>query len=159
MARPILDSLVQSKAMDASLYLDIVSNTNYIGNVETGKPKITLEDSKLGLSTEHITAALASKYAAVKSDEPGTLTFKLDGGEKVVPVTGKELSMLKALAVEQISLHSEYSEIVTGLFWQLLKKVAFGEGGEMPFTMPVDASKLRTVVTNRFAEYILNEVQ
>ena len=158
MARPILDTVVQRNIQSASAYLDVMSNIMYTGSVSTDKPKITLEEAKFGLNVESIISPLENKYMAIQLEEDGVIVIREGEEEKTLPATKEQLTMLKALAVEQVSLCDEYSAIVADLFWQLFYKVAFKKGVNEPFKMPVDASRLRTVVTSNYSDYITRKV-
>ena len=158
MSRTMLDDIVRNNAIAASVFLDDIANTTYIGTVQTNKPKITLEESQYGIGDESVTAQLEVKFNAMKSDEDGYIIFRTNDKEKKVHATGEQIAMLKALAVEQINLCNEYSEIVSDMFWQLLWHITQG-GTDMPFKLPVDASKLRTEVVCRFSEFIMKQLK
>lgn len=160
MERNILDDIVYHNVLKGPASINILKDSGYSGSVDSTPKKVKFESSKLGLPVESTCKRFRNlvEMFGPKSGECELCVYDKDETEAVtVSIPNIKMRVLKALCYEQLSISEEYSMIIAGLYYDLVKCI-LDRQEFMGFEITDDMSGLEKTLRKHFGECILSLV-
>ena len=154
MSRKILDDIATQRVYENANKCDIriLVDPKYQGSVLNKQVRVTLSKPKLGVEKVPIFESLLSKFEILGPREGDCyIVFEYGQDTKTFKVSSSQLRLLKALALEQVSQSSLYSEIIYQLFGKYLLSLITGK----PMQFDVEnATPLKAIFMKEFISIV-----
>lgn len=159
--RPVYDDCVREKLQSSDTYKDYLESVEvYQKDVNTTLPRVELNRSSTGLIKKDASCTfkviLSQLSKESKDVTPGVINY-IDNGKimRSYPASLKEIRVLKALAIAQISYSKEFADAMGFIFMLLFKDITTGTK-EHTWKLEVDLTKMQEVVFESTTKYIDN---
>lgn len=160
MERSILDDIVYRNVLKGSAIINVLEDSGYSGVVDSAQKKVKFESSKLGLPVESPCKRFRNlvEMFGPKSGECELCVCDKDETAAVtVSIPNIKMRVLKALCYEQLSISEEYSRIIAGLYYDLVKCI-LDRQEFTGFEITDDMQGLEKTLRKHFGECILSLV-
>lgn len=157
--RPVYDDLVKEKTSSADEFKDYLESLEvYQKDVITTLPRVELNKSSAGLiykdAVSHFKVVLSQLMAESKDTTPGMINYYSKGIlARRCPATVREIKVLKALAIDQISYSVEYANTI-GYVFMLLFKDLIANAKTHEWKPDVNFNKMQEVVFESVTKHI-----
>ena len=134
MERQIIDSYVYDNLSKSAVSVEVLSDNNYSGYVSSALQRYKLRASSNGIPVESVIKSFRRSYEMTGpvSGDCSVLIYNRDeSASQRVSVTPTQLRILKALCYEQLSESRLYSQAVSGMYFELVRKSLRGEPFEV----------------------------